>query len=137
MSNVISFDGARTKKENKKRKELNPLEHAKEILASNTPVKKNTLFKDIKGILRSRKVEYRITFKEIDLTGYDKNSVIIFPKYKIVFVFSEQPVVFEEKNCWFFEPIKLDRNKKAVDYVSLIMARLEELNEDGTEKRKK
>ncbi|EGR3265135.1 TPA: hypothetical protein RQK93_004669 [Vibrio vulnificus] len=133
MSNVVDFVGVRKSKIEPI--ETDALSRVKEILSPKKHSKNESLrsiVKRVKGILRSKKIKYRVTHKSVDSKLYHKDTVLLFPEVNLIFRFSERDESLDETyEHWIVKNISFNTETSAIEYVTNIQAIVEELEKNG------
>ncbi|MEH4660500.1 hypothetical protein [Phytobacter diazotrophicus] len=94
-------------------------------------VKPKDLVDDVKRQLKARDIKYRITLSSLDLTGFDKKAVIIFPEVRLIFEFVLKPNADKQVEGWIVEQLKCSTNKQPIDYITFIINKISEIKKNG------
>lgn len=128
-SNVLDLKTARRKK-----KELSPgfdeLAIAKSFL-SRKPHNPKKTFDFVKNQLRSRGIKYRLSFPELDLSGFAKNSLLIFPKEKLIVEFTNKANSTVKLENWTIETCGSFFSDEPLMLVNFIINKIKELETHG------
>lgn len=124
--NVVSFTHAKQKKDDHN---LDELEVAKRFTRG--VVKPNSLVYQVKKQLKARDIKYRVSFPSLDLTGFDKKSVVIFPEVKLILEFVSKRNTVKQVEGWIVEQIICSVKEQPLDCVTFIINKISEVKNNG------
>lgn len=127
-SNVLDIKTARRKKELSSG--LDELAIAKSFL-SRKPLNPKKTFDFVKNQLRSRGIKYRLSFPELDLSGFTKNSLLIFPREKLIIEFTSKSSSTLKLENWTVETCGSIISDEPLMLVNFIINKIKELEAHG------